>query len=97
DTEVAIWGAGHQALAILSFLKMLNKIKYVIDSAPFKQGRFTPVTHLPIVSPQKLISDPVDAVIIMAGSYSEEIAKMVSEKFKGTIEIRILNENCLKR
>ncbi|MCM8817357.1 MAG: class I SAM-dependent methyltransferase, partial [Candidatus Omnitrophica bacterium] len=48
DKKVAIWGAGHQALAILSFLKMLNKIKYVIDSAPFKQGRFTPVTHLPI-------------------------------------------------
>ncbi|MCM8763859.1 MAG: class I SAM-dependent methyltransferase [Candidatus Omnitrophica bacterium] len=89
DKKVAIWGAGHQALAVLCFLKQLRKIKYVIDSAPFKQGRYTPVTHIPIVSPGMLGSDPVDTIIVMAGSYSEEIIKTIRYKYKGTKLIKL--------
>ena len=66
--SVAIWGAGHQALALMSLLDLGRSIKYVVDSAPFKQGRYTPATHLPIVAPSTLNSDPVEAVIIMAAA-----------------------------
>ena len=60
---------------------MGDKIKYVVDSAPFKQRKFTPATHIPIVSPDKLISDPVDAIIVMAGSYSDEVVKIVRKEY----------------
>ena len=52
--RVAIWGAGHQALALISLMDLAPRIAYVVDSAPFKQGRYTPATHLPIVAPERL-------------------------------------------
>ena len=92
DKKVAIWGAGHQALAIISLTDLADKIRYVVDSAVFKQGKFTPATHIPIVSPDVLDSDPVDAVIVMAASYSDEVARIIREKFDGKINVSILRD-----
>jgi len=91
-TKVAIWGAGHQALAIISLMNLAGKIKYVADSAPFKQGKYTPATHVPIVSPSALDSDPVDAVIVMAASYSDEVARIIRQKFGREIQVSILRD-----
>jgi len=92
DKKVAVWGAGHQALAIISLMKIADKVKYVVDSATFKQGKYTPATHVPIVSPDKLDSDPVDAVIVMAAGYSDEVAKIIRQKFDRNINISILRD-----
>ena len=75
DKKVAIYGAGHQALAAISLAEIGDKIKYVVDDAPFKQGRYTPATHVPIVSSEFIKKDPVDAIIVMAASYSDEVAR----------------------
>lgn len=90
--SVAIWGAGHQALAIMSLMGLAGKIKYVIDSAPFKQGRYTPVTHIPVVAPEKLHSDPPEAIIVIAGSYSDEVAKIIRERFDKNMNVAILRD-----
>jgi hypothetical protein len=92
DKKVAIWGAGHQALAIISLIDLGGKIRYVVDSAPFKQGKYTPATHVPIVSPDAIDSDPVDAVMVMAASYSDEVAKIIREKYDGKIKVAILRD-----
>ncbi|MCD6399141.1 MAG: methyltransferase domain-containing protein [Candidatus Aenigmarchaeota archaeon] len=92
DKKVAIWGAGHQALAIISLINLADKIRYVVDSAAFKQGKYTPATHLPIVSPEALNSDPVDAVIVMAASYSDEVVRIIRQKFDRNINISILRD-----
>lgn len=92
NKQVAIWGAGHQAFAIMSICGLSGKIKYVIDSAPFKQGKFTPATHIPIVPSETLNNDPVEAVIIMAGSYSDEISKIVREKYSKINKVAILRD-----
>lgn len=92
DKKVAIWGAGHQALAVISLTKLADKIRYVVDSATFKQGKFTPASHIPIVSPEALALDPVDAVIVMAASYSDEVARIIREKFDGNMNIVILRD-----
>ncbi|MFQ6034721.1 MAG: methyltransferase domain-containing protein [Sedimentisphaerales bacterium] len=92
DKKVAIWGAGHQALAIISLINLAGKIRYVVDSAPFKQDKFTPATHVPIVSSDALDSDPVDAVIVMAASYSDEVAKIIRQEFDRNIHISILRD-----
>jgi len=89
DKEVAIWGAGHQALTIISLMNLAGKIKYVVDSALFKQGKYTPATHIPIVSPDALDLDPVEAVIVMAASYSDEVARIIRQKFDRNINIAI--------
>ncbi len=92
DKKVAIWGAGHQAFAVISLINLADKIKYIVDSAPFKQGKYTPATHIPIVSPDTLDSDPIDAVIVMAASYSDEVARIIREKFDKNINIAILRD-----
>ncbi len=90
--RVAVWGAGHQALAVLALADLADKIRYVIDSAPFKQGKFTPSTHIPIVPPDALTENPADAVIVMAASYSDEVAKIIREKFDERIHVSILRD-----
>lgn len=93
--RVSVWGAGHQALAVMALLGLKGKIRYVIDSAPFKQGRYTPSSHIPIVAPETLHMDPVDAVIVMAASYSDEVASELREKFSPDLTIAILNDSGL--
>jgi len=95
--EVAIWGAGHQALALISMTDINKDIKYVIDSAPFKQNKYTPATHIPIVSPETLDSNPVEAVIIIAGSYSDEVAEIIKKKYGDKISIVILRDFGLEK
>jgi len=96
--SVAIWGAGHQALAVMSLAKLGNKIKYVLDSAPFKQNKFTPATHIPIVSPQKIEEDKsIKGVIVMGASYSDEIARVLQEKYRADLKISIYRSSGLEK
>lgn len=79
--NVAVWGAGHQALTLLALANLGDKIKCVIDSAPFKQNKLTPVTSIPIYSPDCIEKLGITAVVILAGSYSEEVLKTINNKY----------------
>ena len=94
--RVAIWGAGHQAFAIMALLDIGSSIRYVVDSAPFKQGKFTPATHIPIVAPEQLMADPVDAVIVIAGGYSDEVARIVRATYDPKMKVAIWRESGLE-
>ena len=77
--NVAIWSAGHRALALMAIAK-LEQIKYVIDSATFKQGKFTPILHKKIISPEDFISTKCDLLVIMLpGNYAEQVITFVEE------------------
>lgn len=93
---VAAWGAGHQALAALALAGLGGDIRYVVDSAPFKQGKFTPATHIPIVPPEHLNKDPVQAIIVMAASYSDEVARLIREQYRLAIPVAILRADGLE-
>lgn len=93
--SVAIWGAGHQSLTVIALAELQDKIKYVIDSAKFKQNRFTPATHIPILDSSTLNSDPADAIIVIAGSYNDEVVKIIQSEFKHIKNIAILKESGL--
>lgn len=85
-TRWALWGAGAKGLTLLAAVD-LSGAAYVIDSDPAKQGRVTPVCHLPVVPPERLRSDAVDAVVITAMSYHAEIAWQMRRDlgFRGSI------------
>ena len=92
---MAIWGAGHQALALISLLGIAPRIRFVVDSAPFKQGRFTPASHLPIVAPEHLDAGEVDAVIVLAASYSDEVARLIAQRHGTRFQVAVLRDNAL--
>jgi SAM-dependent methyltransferase len=93
--RVAVWGAGHQAFALMALTEIAGDIRYVVDSAPFKQGRYTPATHLPIVAPETLSEGLVDGLIIIAGSYTDEVARSARERFGGRLKIAVVREDGL--
>ena len=88
----AVWGAGHQALADLSLLDMAARIRCVLDSADFKQGKMTPATHIPIVSPGVLDNGEIGAVLVIAGSYSDEILRILREKYPKVLRAVLKND-----
>ena len=76
-SSVAIWGAGHQSFIILSLMKDIKKISYIVDSFRIKQGKYTPVTHIPIMAPDILKSKPVEAILIMVGGFYYELPDQI--------------------
>lgn len=95
NERVAVWGAGHQALATIAMTKIADQLAYVIDSAPFKQNKFTPATHIPIVAPEILESDPVETILVMAAAYSDEVVKQIKSKYQKKFHIAVLRESGL--
>lgn len=79
--KLAIWGASHQGFTLAATTRLGNKVEYMMDSAPFKQGRFAPASHIPIVAPDHFLEDPVDAVLIVAPGYTDEIAEIIRNKY----------------
>ncbi|HMG81440.1 MAG TPA: methyltransferase domain-containing protein [Ferruginibacter sp.] len=90
--KTAIWGASMHALTLLSQFNT-DKIKYIIDSAPYKQNKFTPVTQYLIVAPQAIEKDPVDLIVIIAPRFEEEIVENLKRNKKFTGQIAVLNRD----
>lgn len=88
DKKVAIWGASMHSLTLLSQFHT-EKIAYVIDSAKYKQDRFTPVSHYSIFSPTILSIQPVDCIIIIAPRFVNEIVTDLTSKidFDGVVAV----------
>lgn len=95
--RLAVWGASHQGFTLASTTDIGAFARYMIDSAPFKQGKYAPASHLPIVPPEHFMTDPVEAVLIVAPGYTEEIAGIIKEKFGRDVEILALKSNHLER
>lgn len=95
--RLAIWGASHQGFTLASTTRIGAFAEYMIDSAPFKQGKYAPASHLPIVPSEHFMTDPVDAILIVAPGYTEEIAGIIKEKFGRDVEILALKSNHLER
>lgn len=85
--KIAVWGASHQGFTALSTTGVGEKIRYIIDSAPFKQGRYAPASHVPIVSPEHFFDEPVDCILIIAPGYTDEIAGTIRRKYGKDVEI----------
>jgi SAM-dependent methyltransferase len=96
DGPVAVWGASHQALTLLALARATD-VAYVIDSAPFKQGRLTPATHLPVVAPAHLSDDPPVAVLVMAAGYSDEVASILWTDHGYRGQIGVLRDGWVER
>ena len=95
--RTAVWGASHQAFAVLALSGLHGKIRCIIDSAKFKQGKYSPATDIPIVAPESVVPGELDLLIVIAGGYSDEVAKIAREKFGVSLEIYILREHKLER
>ena len=94
--DVVVWGAGHQALAVMSLALIQDRVSHVVDSANFKQNKYTPGTRLLIKSPESLRADCPKAVVIMAAAYSDEVFETLNQQYPLIENVAILRENALE-
>lgn len=72
--SIAAYGAAAKGNTFLNYVKVGDtEISMVADLSPHKQGRYLPGTHLPIVSPEELVSFAPDDVVILPWNIREEI------------------------
>lgn len=77
---IYVWGASHQAFTLLSTIQALHCVEVIIDSAAFKWNKYSPASHIRIVSPEILNQKTPKCIIIMAPGYSDEIYRTIMEK-----------------
>ena len=78
--KIVAYGASAKATTLLQYCNIDSRvIDYITDSAPSKQGKFTPGTHIPIVKPEILKNKIPDYIVITAWNYADNI--MEKEKW----------------
>ena len=76
---VAGYGAAAKGFSILKLAGLDGMdIKFLVDDSPAKQGKYSPVTHIPIISRAEAENDLPDYFIILAPNY----ASLIMEKEK---------------
>lgn len=72
--RVAAYGAPAKGSTLLSFFEIgPETVAYIADKSPLKQGRLTPGTHIPVVSPSRIQEDKPDYMILLAWNFADEI------------------------
>ena len=71
--KIAGYGAAAKGMTILKCSNIGNKLKYFVDDSPAKQGFYSPVDHIPIISRRDAEKKLPDYFIILAPNYSDII------------------------
>jgi len=73
---IAGFGAPTKATTLMAHFGLdENVLDFIVDDNPLKQGLFTPITHIPVLSSEALYDRRPDYVLILAWNFSEEIIK----------------------
>lgn len=96
-SKIAIWGASHQGFTLCSTTCIAKYVDCIIDSAPFKQGKFAPASHIEIISPDDARKRELEAIVIVAPGYTDEIAGIIKTTFDKNIDVYTLMTDKLKR
>ncbi len=76
--RVVIWGAGARAVSFCSMVDAnLDRVAYLVDANPKKQGTYLAGTGHSIRPPAALAEDPPDLVILLNGIYETEIREQL--------------------
>lgn len=78
--RIAGYGAPAKGNTLLTFLDLgPERIEYIVDRSPLKQGRYTPGMHIPVVATERLLEDRPDYVLLLAWNFAEEVLAQQAE------------------
>jgi SAM-dependent methyltransferase len=72
---VAAYGASTTTTTLLYHFELEDRVKFIVDDNPLKQGRFSPGAHLPVLPSSELATRKPDIVVILAWIYAEPILR----------------------
>ena len=73
-----------------------TKIKFVIDSAPFKQGYFCPGSGYEIKSPKALEGINNGNIIVCCGGYNSEVTNLLLNKYSKKLKIFTISQGTIE-
>ena len=56
-----------------------NILDYIVDDSPYKQGLYTPGTHIPVFPSSKILETKPDYILILAWNFADSIIKKLSD------------------
>ncbi len=78
--RLAGYGAPAKCNTLLSFLGIGPElVPWIADRSPLKQGRFVPGAHIPIVSPEQVLREQPDYLLLFAWNFAAEIIAQQDE------------------
>jgi len=80
NKQIVGYGASAKGNIILNYCRIgPETLDYIVDSIPYKQGKFTPGMHIPIYPESKLLKDQPDYTLLLAWNFADEIIKKQAE------------------
>jgi SAM-dependent methyltransferase len=77
--SIAAYGAPGKGNTLLNYCGIrTDLLDYAVDRNPYKHGRFTPGTHIPIHPPEKIFETRPDYVLILPWNLKDEIMDQMS-------------------
>ena len=75
--SIAGFGAPTKATTLMAHFGLdATVLDFIVDDNPLKQGLFTPITHIPVLSTDALYKMKPDYVLILAWNFAEPIMQM---------------------
>jgi hypothetical protein len=78
--SLAGYGAPAKGMTLLAYCGIgPERLPYLVDKSPYKQGLLTPGHHIPVRHPDRLLRDQPDVVLVLAWNFAAEIARQQAE------------------
>ncbi len=78
--RLAAYGASAKGSTLLNFCGIGRDIlDFTADRSGYKQGRYMPGTHIPVVAPEKLLEVMPDYALLLTWNFAEEILSQQAE------------------
>jgi 2-polyprenyl-3-methyl-5-hydroxy-6-metoxy-1,4-benzoquinol methylase len=77
--HIAAYGAAAKGNTFLNYCGVKSDvIDFVVDASPHKQGKYLPLSHIPIVSEDTLKKEKPDYIIILPWNIKDEIVRQLN-------------------
>jgi C-methyltransferase-like protein len=77
--QIVGYGAPGKGNTLLNYCGIRTDfLGYTVDRNPYKHGRFTPGTHIPIEPPERIAETRPDAIVILPWNLAREIAAQLA-------------------
>jgi SAM-dependent methyltransferase len=78
-SRIAGYGAPGKGNTLLNYCGIrTDLVEFLVDRNPYKHGRYTPGTHVPIFPPERLEQERPDVILIMPWNLRDEIARQLA-------------------